>query len=157
MLRSKSVGESIDLKFKCENKDCEESLETSVDVGQIKVPTFDEDSKTIELTDEVGVSLKFPSLVEIQALDDSLGEIDKLMSLMVSCVVSIYDRDNVYDAREETVKSITDFIESLNSTQFKKITEFFGNLPTLKHNVVLDCKCGHSNDIELEGLQSFFT
>jgi hypothetical protein len=156
MLRSKSVGESIELKFNCKAEDCTNIVETDLDVGDIAVPKFDEASKTIELTEDVGVVLKFPSLVEIQGLDESLGEIDKLMSLLVSCVVSIYDENNVYDARDESKQSINNFLESLNSNQFQKLTEFFANIPTLKHSLKLECKCSHVNDIELEGLQSFF-
>jgi hypothetical protein len=157
MLRSKSVGEGIDLKMSCQNSDCDATLDINIDIEDIEVPNFDESSKTIELTKEIGVVLKFPSLLEIQGLDESLSEIDRLMSLLVSCVVSIYDENNVYDARDESVQSITNFIESLNSSQFKKITSFFDKIPKLEHSVQAECKNGHSNNINLEGIQSFFT
>lgn len=157
MLRSKSVGERIELNFECKADGCDKTIKTDLDVADISVPVFDESSKTIELTDDVGVVLKFPSLVELQSLDDSLSEIDKLMALIVSCVVSIYDENNVYDARDETQEAITNFLESLNSTQFQKLTAFFSGIPSLKHNIKLECECGHTDDIELEGIQSFFT
>lgn len=156
MLRSKSVGEKIELKFECSADGCDKTVETDLDVADIAVPVYDESSKTIELTDNVGVVLKFPSLVEIQGLDESLSEIDKLMTLLVSCIASIYDENNVYDARDETQESITNFVESLNSTQFQKLTGFFSDLPSLKHTIKLECECSHTNNIELEGIQSFF-
>jgi hypothetical protein len=137
MLRSKSVGERIELNFECKADGCDKTIKTDLDVADIPVPVFDESSKTIELTDDVGVVLKFPSLVELQSLDDSLSEIDKLMTLIVSCVVSIYDENNVYDARDETQEAITNFVESLNSTQFQKLTAFFSGIPSLKHNIKL--------------------
>ena len=71
---------------------------------------------------------------------------------------TIYDEDNVYDVSEESDKSINGFIESLTNPQFQKLTEFFNEMPTLKHDLEFECSnCGGKNNQELRGLQSFFT
>jgi len=157
MLRSKSVGETIDLKMSCQNPKCESLVEISINVDEIACPTFDDSDRTIALTETAGVVLKFPSIKTIQALEDSASQIDMMLDMICECVVSVYDEDNVYDARDESNESISSFINSLNSVQFKMVTDFFENMPVLEHDVSHNCKnCDETNEINLKGLQSFF-
>ena len=88
----------------------------------------------------------------------SFKAIDNAFDLIINCIEQIFDEENVYDAKDETKETLTGFIESLSSTQFNKISEFFQNIPTLTHSVEWKCAtCGKENDLELKGLQSFFT
>ena len=159
VLRAKSVGESIDLKMKCQNSEsCSHVLELSINIDNIEVPNVQEDSKTIALTGDAGVVLRYPSIDTIQSIEDTNSEIDKMLDMIASSIVSVYDADNVYDARDESKESIIDFLNSLNSMQFQLITDFFENIPALEHRVSQECSsCGHLNEFELKGLQSFFT
>ena len=73
-------------------------------------------------------------------------------------MINIFDNDNVWSAENQTEKELKEFIDGLNSAQFAKITEFFGNIPTLEHNIDFKCiNCEHENTLELRGLTSFFT
>ena len=156
-LRSKSVGEKIDLNVKCEN--CEHVNEVQMDFENIEAPVVSQNEKQVMLTDDVGVVLKYPSVREIESLTEVGDEsIDSAMKMIVACIDSIFDADNVYAASEETPKALTDFIESLNNEQFMKLSEFFNDIPAVHSAIEFKCvKCGTENKQELRGLQSFFT
>lgn len=156
-LRSKSVGEKVDLNVKCE--ECGEGNEVQVDFDDINAPVVSHDNKQMMLTEDVGVVLKYPSVKEIEKLTDVGDEsIDSAMKMIAACIDSIFDADNVYPASEETPKALNDFVESLNNEQFIKLSEFFTNIPALNSMIEFDCKkCNTPNKQELRGLQSFFT
>jgi hypothetical protein len=156
-LRSKSVGEKVDLNVKCE--ECGEGNEVQIDFDDIKHPVISQDNKQIMLTEDVGVVLKYPSFKEIDKLTNVGDEsVDSAMKMIAACIDSIFDADNVYPASEETPKALNDFIESLNNEQFMKLSDFFTHIPALNSMIEFDCKkCGTPNKQELRGLQSFFT
>ena len=71
---------------------------------------------------------------------------------------TIYDEENVYDASQQPKSDIQDFVDGFNTEQFMKVAKFFEKLPTLKHNLNFNCSsCGFENNVELKGLQSFFS
>jgi len=156
-LRSKSVGETVDLNVKCE--ECGEGNEVNLDFDDIKAPVVTEDEKKIMLTDDVGVVLKYPSVKDIEKLSN-IGDdnVESAMKMIIACIDSIFDAENVHAASEETPKALNDFIESLNNEQFTRLSEFFNDIPALTGNISFNCnKCGKENAQELRGLQSFFT
>lgn len=154
-LRSKSVGESIGLKIKCEH--CETHNEVSVNFDDIKVDV-PEDNTVIMVTDTVGVKMRYPSFDDIASIKpNEEGTIESAFEIIMRCVESVFDEDNVYTAANEGETAIKDFIESFNSEQFKKVAEFFETMPTLKSVIEFNCvKCNEDNSTELKGLQSFF-
>jgi hypothetical protein len=155
-LRSKSVGENIDLKMKC--NECEKLSDLSVNIEEIQAPVINSDINKIMLTDTVGVVLNYPSFETIQTIGDDLESVEGVFKIMMSCIDTIFDEDNVHDASNETTKNLQDFLDNLNSEQFQKLANFFEDMPSLKHNVNYTCgSCQHYNEIELKGLQSFFT
>ena len=156
-LRGKSVGEKIDLKMKCSH--CETMNDVTVNLDDIDIPVVENEDITIQITDDIGVEMKYPTFDEISKYKDGeLETVDGVFKLLKSCLKTIYDEDNVYDVSEESDKSINGFIESLTNPQFQKLTEFFNEMPTLKHDLEFECSnCGGKNNQELRGLQSFFT
>jgi len=157
-LRSKSVGESVDLKIKCEA--CETPNDISINFDDIEKPVIENENVNIPITDSVGVVMKYPSVAEVEkyAGDEQGEDITTAMNVIIACIDSIYDEDNVYDAKDETEKSLRDFIESLSSVQFLKISEFLQNMPSLSYDLNYKCiNCGEDNTTELRGLASFFT
>ena len=155
-LRSKSVGETTEIKAKCE--ECEHEHLQEINFDDIQPPEIKKVVTKIELTDDVGMTLKYPSIGDIQKHDsDKMESVEGMMEVVVDCIESIYDADNVYSAKDESRKSLKEFIDSLNSQQFSKLTDFFENVPALNYNLNFKCsKCGHKNEIELRGLQNFF-
>src|SRR5210317_1931752 len=64
MLRSKSVGENVELKAKCEH--CEEQNEVSLNISNIKPPQNAENSNVIELTKNIGITIRYPTIKDIE-------------------------------------------------------------------------------------------
>lgn len=155
-LRSKSVGEVVDLQLKCEDEECNGVSPVQVNLEEIKLTDMPE-SNTIFIDKKVGIIFKYPSVSIVEKYDQE-NAMENAFDMIVSCIQEIFDEENVYDAKEETKQSLVDFVESLNTQQFAKVSEFFKSVPTLAHDVEFKCiKCGKENNLELKGLQSFFT
>ena len=154
-LRTKSVGENAKLKVKCIK--CETPNEVNIDLSSVNVIGEIKPTAKIELTDTVGVMLKYPTVKGLYRQLNSLNEANSALAAIASAIESIYDADNVYPAENESEKSILEFIESLTSDQFKKIVSFFDDMPKLKHDIDFTCThCKEENKIAVEGLQNFF-
>ena len=152
-LRSKSVGENVTIKLKCE---CEELTEVNINLDEIQINDIEKDN-VIPLTSEVGVTMRYPALSDVENIDAE-GGIESMMDMIIKCMDSIYDTDAVHDVSNESKESVQSFLDSLNGEQFKKLAEFFEDLPSLNYNAEWDCVgCNKHNTMELKGIASFFT
>jgi hypothetical protein len=152
-LRSKSVGENVNIKLKCE---CEALTEVSINLDEIQINDIEKDN-VIPLTSEVGVTMRYPALSDIENIDAE-GGIQSMMDMIIKCMDTIYDTDAVHDVSNESKESVQSFLDSLNGEQFKKLAEFFEELPSLNYNAEWDCVgCKKHNTMELKGIASFFT
>jgi len=160
-LRSKSVGEKVELKLKCE--ECDYENPQVVDLDELGVKINEDRNNIVMINDEVGIEFKYPSLSDLEGLNvtkegDTKGQLKAMTQLIIKSIKSIFDNDNVYPAVDQSDEELENFIDALNSNQFKEISEWLGNIPSLVHNIEYKCnKCGHENKLELRGLQSFFT
>ena len=156
-LRAKSVGERISVNMKCQEKDCGVESPIEIDLEDIKAPSIDPDDKIVMLSEDIGMTLRYPSFKDIQKFDpEYLEKIDGIMELLVLCIENIFDTEEVYE--NSTNKEKMEFIENLNTDQFQTISKFFDGMPSLKHDVEFTCvKCEKDNKVELRGIQSFFT
>ena len=156
-LRSKSVGESVDLKVKCTVDDCQEKTDIKVNFDDIERPGLENENNKIMLTDDVGVILKYPSVTTVGKMADAEDNAENALKMIAKCIDTIFDADDVYPADNETEKSLLKFVESLSSVQFMKLSEFFDNMPSLGTTIDWTCSCGKKQSKELRGLGSFFT
>lgn len=157
-IRSKSVGEVSKVMVTCPD-DGETQVEVDIDLEEINV-VFPEGHKTkIDLTDDVGIIMKYPSLdmfIKMNFVGEDIT-VDNMFELSVSCMSQIYEGEEVYDCRSYTKKEVMEFLESLKSDQFQKVQEFFTTMPKLEHEIeVENPKTGVKSTIKLEGLGSFF-
>lgn len=153
-LRSKSVGEKVDVRLKCSK--CEQLTDVNIDLDEITLPTGSIDP-IIKLTDDVGVTMRYPSINDVEGMDQQ-GGVEEMMKIISVCIENIFDADNVYSSGSFSDKELNDFIDGLNSSQFQKISKFFEDLPAITHNVKFNCvSCNEKNDVELKGIASFFT
>lgn len=160
-LRSKSVGEVVETRYRCNNivndVECNNVMETKINLQDIKVTQEKTISPEIQITPKLTVKLKYP---EFGMVKDSLqyDDINTItFNMIASSIEYIYDGEQFYYGHETSPQEMLEFVESLNAEQFKKIEEFFENLPKLKENVNITCgKCGYHHTIEVEGLENFF-
>jgi hypothetical protein len=157
-VRTKSVGETIDLRYKCFKEGCNGSMETTVDLSQVQLKFSDEEiDNVVKLTDTLGVMLKYPTAREIVQADTFKDEGDKIVHLLKHGIHQIFDEENVYDTSDTPEEELQEFVETLTLEQVNKLQDFFSNIPTLSHEANLTCgTCGAETRKVLQGLQSFF-
>jgi len=164
-LRARSVSEIVELSYKCNNtildvdgneKTCNHIVKFDFNIFDIK-PTFDEKhTNKIELGPELGIVMRYPTFESIELIEDE-NDVSKVFSILSTCVDYIYDKDNIYYAKDVTTEELNEFIDSMTREQFEKVKDFFDTMPKLKKNVDFKCgKCGYSENIEIEGIQNFF-
>ena len=154
-LRAKSVGEVVELLFKC--KECEEDNEYKLNIDDVKLFIAKEHNNVIELTDKIKIEMKYPNVKQFASFDNEEQPTDKLFNLVRECISTIIDGDEVYEAKLQTKKELEEFILSLNQQQFKKIINFFDTMPKLRHMVTYKCKKCEQDNIQLiEGVENFF-
>ena len=113
----------------------------------------------IELTEGVGVKLGYPQLDTIQKYVSTSGTLgtEDVFKMIVDCIEYIWEGEEIYKAKDATKKELTDFIESLSTEQFNKVRKYFESMPRLRNDITWTCsKCNKSEDLVLEGLDSFF-
>ena len=157
-LRGKSVGEVIELNLKHPGtSECHHVTEFGVKIDDIKVQFPENISDKIMINDSVGLKMNYPSLETSSQVNNNTGsDLDTIIELIANHVQFVFDNDNVYE--EFTKQEVKDFIESMNSTQFKNLTDFFTDGPELRHEISWTCQeCGKQESLMLRGLQSFFT
>jgi len=106
------------------------------------------------------MEMKYPSLEEfIKSNFDFSAEstMDQSFDLVASCVDKIYNEEEVWAAADCTKKEINEFLEQMNSAQFKEIEKFFETMPKLSHEIkVTNPNTKVESTVVLEGLSSFF-
>ena len=158
-IRGKSVGESIDVNVICPD-DEKTSVKVIIDLDDIKVQKTEGHTNKVQLDKNLMMELKYPSLDEfIKNNFDFKDEnaMEQSFKLIASCIDKIYNEEEVWVAGDCTKKEITEFLESMNSQQFKKIEEFFTTMPKLSHTIkVKNPETKVESEVVLEGLASFF-
>ena len=154
-LRSKSVNEISEVGFQCPT--CEVVNKIEIDLSKVEVTTNDNHTNKVELTDDIGLIMKYPQLDSINMSDLESADVDTVFNVVSSCIDSIYQDEEIYDSKDYTNDEIADFINNLTQQQFQKVQEFFDTMPKLSHTVDYDCsKCDYNEPLVLEGLQNFF-
>lgn len=158
-IRGKSVGEKIEVNIICPD-DGETEVPVTIDVDEIKVQKNDNHTKQIKVDDNIMMELKYPSLEQFIKNNfdvNSESDMDKSFDLIASCIDKIYSDEEVWAAADCTKKEVVDFLEQMNSSQFKEIEKFFETMPKLSHTLkVKNPKTKKENEVVLEGLASFF-
>tara|TARA_Y100000782_G_C10116251_1_gene236693 strand:+ start:217 stop:939 length:723 start_codon:yes stop_codon:yes gene_type:complete len=160
-LRAKSVGEKVTLGLRpwgCPNNEgklCEKSTEVEINLEEVKVIKDENHSSKIMLNDEIGVKMKYPDIKNINIIDADSAITG--MNIVRNCVDMVFTKDETFERDSFTDEELEEFIDSLNSDQFKKIKEFFDTMPTLKYTTKYKCgTCGEEKETILQGLNSFF-
>ena len=157
-IRSKSVGEVSKLKILCRD-DGETYANVEVDLTEIEVQVNDDHTNKIELTDEMGVIMRYPTIDSFSTAGISDITADNMLDVIVACIDKIYDKkgEEVFDSKDSSKKELMDFVEGMNTTQFQDVQAFFDSMPKLRHEVtVVNPKTKVENIVALSGLNDFF-
>ena len=157
-IRAKSVGEISKLKILCPD-DKKTYASVDLDLTKVEVQVGDDHTNKIELTDDMGLIMTYPTIDSF--LDSGIETItaNNMLDIIGSCVLQIYEKngEKVYQGKDQTKKELTEFIEQMNSGQFRKVQSFFDTMPKLTHTVkVTNPKTKKTSEVKLTGLNDFF-
>ena len=154
-IRAKSVGEVAKIQVLCED-DGETYVPIEVDLESIEVEFQEDHTTKIELTDEIGIEMGYPTFEFLNFKADET-EVNQLFDIIGSSIERVYEGETVYEKADFSKKDLKVFLESLTSEQFLKVQKFFETMPRLRHKIeVVNPKTKKKNEITLEGLQAFF-
>ena len=158
-IRGKSVGEELEVNIICPD-DGETQVPIMIDLESIQVHKNEEHNKQIKLDDNLMMEMKYPSLEQFIKSNfdfDDKNQMDQSFKLISECIDKIYTEDEVWATADCTKKEVKDFLEQMNSNQFKEIEKFFETMPKLSHTItVTNPSTKVESDVTLEGLASFF-
>ena len=157
-IRGKSVGEQIEVNLIAPD-DGETSVSVTINIDEIKVQKSEDHTNKIRLDDNLMMEMKYPSLDQFikSNFDISESTMDQSFDLIASCVDKIYSEEEVWVAADVTKKELVEFLEQMNSIQFKQIEKFFETMPKLSHEITFtNPKTKVESTVVLEGLSSFF-
>ena len=158
-IRGKSVGEDIEVMVTCPD-DGKTQVSTSINIDSIKVITSDDHEKDIKLDEQYTLRMKYPSLNEFIKNNFASAtdmNVDDTFDLIASCIDQVYSEEESWTSADCTKKELKQFLEQLDSKQFKAIEKFFETMPKLSHTVkVINPNTKVESEIVLEGLQNFF-
>ena len=158
-IRGKSVGEQVDVNIICPD-DNETNVSISINLDDIKVQKNEEHTNKIKVDPTIMMEMKYPSLEQFIKNNfdfNNQNAMDQSFDLIASCIDKIYTEDEVWSTSDVTKKEVTEFLESMNSSQFKDIEKFFETMPKLSHKIqITNPKTKVESEVTLEGLASFF-
>jgi hypothetical protein len=157
-IRAKSVGEVSKLRVLCQD-DNKTYADVEIDLNEVQVTVGDDHTNKIELTDEMGVIMKYPSIDSFSKNEIADVSTENMLEIIVACIDHIYDKkgEEVFAAKDSTKKELMEFIEQLNTQQFQEIQKFFDTMPSLKHDItVKNPKTKVESIVTLTGLNDFF-
>jgi hypothetical protein len=158
-IRGKSVGEEVEVNILCPD-DEETSVPVKINIDEIKVQKNDNHTNRIKIDEQIMMEMKYPSLEQFIKSNfdfNSESALEQSFDLIASCIDKIYTEEEVWTTTDVTKKELNDFLEQMNSSQFKEIEKFFETMPKLSHKVtVVNPKTKIESEVVLEGLSSFF-
>jgi len=155
-IRARSMGEIIKTYYR--HADCKKITEIEINLSTIKAKKNKDNNPKIELTKNLGIMMKYPSIDLMDAITDlEEDNIENILNIVCSCIENIYDEDDVYSSSDYTHDELLEFILGLTQQQFEKIKTFLNTIPKLQKEIEFTCAdCGHEERIVVEGLSNFF-
>ena len=160
-VRARSVGETVEVGLTCPD-DGETKVSVTIDIDAIKVQKNKNHKNIIKLDDKYSMKMKHPSFDQFIGdnfeTNDKISDVEKTLVMITSCIEMVYDKEESWSASECSKKELIEFVDQLNSKQFKEIEKFFETMPKLSHTVkVKNPNTNVESEVVLEGLASFFS
>jgi len=158
-IRGKSVGEELEVNVYCPDDD-ETQVPVTINLDDIQVQKNEDHTNKIKIDESVMMEMKYPSLEQFIKNNfdfDDKNAMDQSFDLIAACIGKIYTEEEVWSTADCSKKEVKEFLESMNSNQFKDIEKFFETMPKLSHTIkVTNPNTKVESEVVLEGLASFF-
>jgi len=159
-LRSKSVGEGIDVVLNCDNEECDATQKIKINLDDVYVANLETagENMNVKINDDVSVDLKYLGYSDNLTQGQRTTETEAAINMVAKTIETIYSGEETFACKDAPFKEVVAFVESLNSEQFQTIGDFLTNAPALAYTIEFDCTaCEHHNEKELTGMNDFFT
>ena len=134
-IRGKSVGETVDVMITCPD-DNETKVPVQINLDDIQIVKDDNHQRDIPLDDNLTMRMKYPAMGEFVKNNFSVDmQVDDTFDLVCSCIEQVFSEEESWAASDCTKKELHEFLEQLDSGQFKKIEQFFETMPKLSHTL----------------------
>ena len=154
-IRGKSVGEKVKLNLLCPD-DEKTRVDVEIDLEKVDVQMSEDHTNIVNLTKDIKLIMRYPCLKDMTGFDDK-GEVSSMFDMIKRCIYEVHDGDTVYNKVDISEKELDEFIDSMSTENFEHLTNFFETMPKLQHVIkVKNPKTKKKNEIQIEGLQSFF-
>ena len=158
-IRGKSVGEEVEVNVVCPD-DGETEVPVKISLDEIRVQFSEEHSTKIKIDDNLMMEMKYPSLDQFIKNNfdfNNQSTMDQSFEIIGTCIDKIFNEEEVWAVEDFSKQEVEEFLEQMNSSQFKEIEKFFNTMPKLSHEIkVKNPKTKKSSTVVLEGLSSFF-
>ena len=159
-VRAKSVGETVEVNVTCPD-DGETTVEMEIEIDSIKIQKNKDHKNIIKLDDKYSMKLRYPSFDQFIdnnfEVNDNVSDVNKSLDMITSCIEMVYDEEESWSASDCSKEELSEFVDQLNSKQFKQIETFFTTMPKLSHTIVVkNPNTGVESEVVLEGLANFF-
>lgn len=154
-LRAKSVNNVVEVSY----RDLEDNkiYDFEVDLDQIEITMPESVSNKIQITDKIGMIMKYPSVTIIDEAPEGATSLEMVEYLVASCIDKVYDEDSVYPIVEQSKKDVQEFIDNLDVETYERVRNFFNEMPRLHYRIDYKNSLGNERFIELTSLRDFFT
>ena len=154
-IRSKSVGETANIKLSCTDPKCDGHGEAVVNLDDVEVVGDQPESK-IMLNDEIGIEMRYPRVSDVNQVQGK-DQATQTLEMLKNSIVKIFDEENVYPTADASTNELNEFVEGLTMQQLEKITAYFDSIPSLQLDVESKCTtCDRELKTTAKGINSFF-
>ena len=154
-LRAKSVGETAQVQITCPDDD-KTKVNVTINLEEVECNMPEDHTNIVEVTDNIKIIFNYPLLSTYQNNELEEDKTKKIFSMLVECIQEIHHGDKVYNRIDVSKKELNEFIDSFDTTQFKKVSNFFETMPRLRHIVeVTNPETKVKSEGPIEGLASF--
>ena len=154
-IRGKSVGEKVDLNLLCPD-DNETRVAVDINLEDVGVSTNDDHTNEVELTKDIKIVMKYPTLSDMTGFDDK-GQVLVIFEMIKNCIQEIHSGEEIYNRVDISSKELDEFIENMSTQYFDSLTNFFQTMPKVQHAIeVKNPKTKKKGEVIIEGIQNFF-
>ena len=155
-LRTKSVGETSNVILKC--SECETKNDVAINLDDVNLGESSLKRESVKLTDSISVDMAYPQYGEMTKITSEGETLQDGIKMIGACIEAINTEEQSYGREDFVAAELEEFMESLTTEQFKKLSGFLKDIPTLKHDVEFKCvNCGHENNYTLSGMNDFLS